>query len=75
VPEDQVVDHYLETNQYVNPSRFGELMKPMVTVHEDYFAEQLRVLDDAWGTFDQYWANGLGLDGGHRQALRDLLLD
>ncbi|MCY3634426.1 MAG: tyrosine-protein phosphatase [bacterium] len=75
VPEDQVVDHYLETNQYVNPSRYGELMKPMVTVHEDYFAEQLRVLDDAWGTFDQYWANGLGLDGGHRQALRDLLLD
>ena len=75
VPEQQVVDHYLETNQYVNPSRFGDLMTPMVTVHEDYFAEQMRVLAHTWGAFDQYWANGLGLDDGHRQALRELLLD
>lgn len=75
VPEDQVVDHYLETNRHVNASRYGELMRPVATVHEDYFAEQMRVLADTWGNFDQYWTNGLGLDEGHRQALRDLLLD
>lgn len=75
VPRDQVVDHYLETNQHVNPGRYGDLMMPMVTVHEDYFAEQMGVLADTWGSFDQYWTDGLGLDGGHRQALRELLLD
>ncbi len=75
VPEDQVVDHYLETNRHVNPSLYGELMMPIATVHEDYFAEQVQVLAATWGTFDQYWTNGLGLDHGHRQSLRDLLLD
>ncbi len=75
VPEQQVVDHYLETNQHVVPGRYGDLMMPLMSVHEDYFAEQMRVLADTWGTFDQYWTDGLGLDGGHRQALRELLLD
>ena len=75
VPEPQVVDHYLETNQHVVPGRYGELMMPLAIVHEDYFAEQMRVLADTWGSFDQYWADALGLDDGHRQALRELLLD
>lgn len=75
VPEQQVVDHYLETNQHVVPGRYGDLMMPLMAVHEDYFAEQMEVLADTWGTFDQYWTDGLGLDGGHRQALRELLLD
>ncbi len=75
VPEQQVVDHYLETNQHVVPGRYGDLMMPLMAVHEDYFAEQMTVLADTWGTFDQYWTDGLGLDGGHRQALRELLLD
>ncbi len=74
VPEPEVVDHYLETNQHVAPSRFGDLLMPIATVHEDYFAEQMKVLADTWGSFDQYWADGLGLDVVHRQALRDLLL-
>ncbi len=75
VPEQQVVDHYLETNQHVVPGRYGELMMPLAVVHADYFAEQMKVLADTWGTFDQYWTDGLGLDNGHRQALRELLLD
>ncbi|MDE0117297.1 MAG: tyrosine-protein phosphatase [bacterium] len=75
VPEQQVVDHYLETNQHAAASRYGDLMMPIATVHEDYFAEQMRVLADTWGSFDQYWTDGLGLDAGHRQALRGLLLD
>ena len=75
VPEQQVVDHYLETNQHVEASRYGDLMMPIATVHEDYFAEQMQVLADSWGSFDEYWSNGLGLDDGHRQALRELLLD
>lgn len=75
VPEQQVVDHYLETNQHVVPGRYGDLMMPLAIVHEDYFAGQMRVLADTWGSFDQYWVDGLGLDGGHRQALRELLLD
>ncbi len=75
VPEHEVVDHYLETNQHVVPGRYGDLMMPIASVHEDYFAEQMKVLADTWGSFDQYWANGLGLDDSHRQGLRDLLLD
>lgn len=75
VPEQQVVDHYLETNQHVVSGRYGELMMPLATVHEDYFAEQMKVLGDTWGSFDQYWSDGLGLDGSHRQALRELLLE
>ena len=75
VPEQQVVGHYLETNQYVVPGRYGDLLMPLATVHEDYFAEQMQVLADAWGTFDQYWNNGLRLDDGHRQGLRELLLE
>lgn len=75
VPEDQVVDHYLETNQHVNPGRYRDLLMPLATVHEDYFAEQMRVLGETWGSFDQYWIEGLGLDDGHRQGLRELLLD
>lgn len=75
VPEQQVVDHYLETNQHVDTSRYDDLLVPIATVHEDFFAEQMRVLSDTWGTFDQYWANGMGLGDGHRQALRELLLD
>lgn len=75
VPEQQVVDHYLETNQHVVPGSYGDLMMPLMAVHEDYFAEQMTVLADTWGGFDQYWTDGLGLDNGHRQALRELLLD
>ena len=75
VPEPQVVDHYLETNQHVVPSRYGELMMPLMSVHEDYFADQMQVLADTWGGFGQYWTDGLGLDDSHRQGLRDLLLD
>ena len=75
VPEHEVVDHYLETNQHVAPGRFGDLLMPIATVHEDYFAEQMKVLADTWGTFDQYWIDGLGLDDTHRQGLRELLLD
>ncbi len=75
VPEQQVVDHYLETNQHVVPGRYSDLMMPLAVVHEDYFAEQIRVLAETWGSFDQYWADGLGLGDGHRQALTDLLLD
>ena len=75
VPEHEVVDHYLETNQHVVPGRYADLMMPLAIVHEDYFAEQMRVLADTWGSFDQYWDNGLGLDDSHRQGLRDLLLD
>lgn len=75
VPEQQTVDHYLETNRHVDSSRYGDLMMPIATVHEDYFAEQMRVLADTWGSFHEYWSNGLGLDDGHRQALRELLLD
>ena len=75
VPEQQVVGHYLETNQYVVPGRYGDLLMPIATVHEDYFAEQMQVLADAWGTFDRYWTNGLRLDDGHRQGLRELLLE
>ena len=75
VPEQQVVDHYLETNQHVVPRRSIDLLMPLMTVHEDYFAEQTQVLADTWGSFDNYWTNGLGLDDGHRQGLRDLLLE
>lgn len=75
VPEPQVVDHYLETNQHVVPGSYGELMMPLMSVHEDYFAEQMQVLADAWGGFDKYWTDGLGLNDSHRQGLRGLLLD
>ena len=75
VPEQQVVDHYLVTNQHVDTSRYDDLLVPIATVHEDFFAEQMRVLADTWGSFDEYWADGLGLDDGHRQTLRELLLD
>ena len=75
VPEQQVVDHYLETNQHVVTGRYGDLMMPLMAVHEDYFAKQMTVLADTWGNFDRYWTYGLGLDGGHRQTLRELLLD
>lgn len=75
VLEQQVMDHYLETNQHVVPGRYGELMMPLAIVHEDYFAEQMKVLTDTWGSFDQYWTDGLGLDDGHRQGLRGLLLE
>ena len=75
VPEQQVVDHYLETNLHVDPSRYTDLLMPLATVHEDFFSEQMRVLHDTWGGFDQYWTDGLGLDEGHRQALRELLLE
>lgn len=74
VPEPQVVDHYLETNQHVDTSRYDDLLVPIATVHEDFFAEQMKVLADTWGSFDQYWVDALGLDDGHRQALRELLL-
>ena len=74
VSGDQVLEHYLETNQHVAAGRLGDLLMPLATVHEDYFAEQMRVLADTWGGFDQYWAEGLGLDDAHRQALRELLL-
>ena len=80
VPERQVVEHYLETNQNVDYQRLDgqpryDFMRPLMTVHEDYFAEQMRVMADTWGSFDQYWTEALGLDDGHRQALRELLLD
>ena len=75
VPGGQVVEHYLETNQHVVAGRYGDLLMPLATVHEDYFAEQMRVLADTWGSFDQYWTDALGLDDGHRHALRELLLE
>ncbi len=75
VPEHQVVNHYLESNQHVVPGRTIDLLMPLMTVHQDYFAEQMQVLADTWGNFDRYWTDALGLDDGHRQGLRELLLE
>lgn len=85
--EDAVFDDYLRTNDLLLPefdalfarlSSIGgdpELLKPMLGVQRDYLEVAIDEALGRYGTIEQYFAAGLGLDDDTLQALRTRLVD
>lgn len=52
-----------------------ELLSPLFEARADYLAAAFETVEETWGTVDVYLEQGLGLGPGHRERLRERLLD
>ena len=74
VPEPEVVDHYLESNQHFEVATkppgdpLSELMRPLVRVEPDYVRASLDAVRDHFGGLDGY-LDALGLPSSGRSRL------
>ncbi|MEU5842865.1 tyrosine-protein phosphatase [Rhodococcus sp. NPDC047139] len=85
--EDAVFADYLRTNDLLLPqfdalfARFAELggdpeiLKPMLGVRREYLEVAIDEALSRYGTIEQYFAEGLGLEDDSLQALRTRLVD
>ncbi|MEE2032445.1 tyrosine-protein phosphatase [Rhodococcus chondri] len=85
-PEDAIFVDYLKTNELLLPkfeelfTRFEELggdrglLTPMLGVQRKYLEASIEEALTRYGTIDEYFAEGLGLDDDTLQALRNRLV-
>ncbi|MFF4545837.1 tyrosine-protein phosphatase [Streptomyces sp. NPDC001435] len=52
-----------------------ELLSPLFEARTEYLAAAFETVEETWGTVDVYLEQGLGLGPGHRERLRERLLD
>ncbi len=83
VPDELVLRDYLLTNEQLRPAlqplfdRFEglggdpELFEPMLGVREEYLRAALDEMRGRFGTIEGYFDNGLGLDAGAQDVLRE----
>jgi protein-tyrosine phosphatase len=82
VPEDAVMDHYLESRRHLGPlvnsmlaavtGRGGdpELFRPVLDVRASYLDAAMDEVRRGYGTIERYFSEGLGVDETTREALR-----
>lgn len=87
VPEDIVLDDYLASGPRLRPmaqpffdafaARGGDvgLLEPLMDVRVAYLDSALDEMTRRFGSIEGYVADGLGLDGGTRDALRAILVE
>ncbi len=87
VPDEVVMQEYLLTNELLLPAlkpvfdRFEsmggdpELLMPVLGVRREYLETALDEMRLRFGTIEGYFTDGLGLDAGVIQALRDALIE
>lgn len=82
VPDDAVMDDFLESRQHLGPlvetflaavTRRGgdpELFRPILDVRPSYLAAALDEVREAYGTIERYFGDGLRVDEAARRALQ-----
>jgi protein-tyrosine phosphatase len=82
VPEEAVMDHFLESRLHLGPlvepflaafaARGGdpELLRPILDVRPGYLEAALGEVRRGYGSIEGYFDGGLGVDGPTREALR-----
>jgi len=82
VPEEAVMDHFLESMRHLGPlvepflaafaARGGdpELLRPILDVRPGYLVAALDELRNGYGSIERYFNDGLGVDEATREALR-----
>jgi len=90
VPYDKVIDHYLVSNALVGPrmkkiENFIRMMslyrvssqqiKPLLIVSRDYLEDVLQEILKEFGTVENYFIKGCGIDKNSLNKLRGFLLD
>jgi protein-tyrosine phosphatase len=86
VPRDVVMEDYLRSNDYIIPM-YQEVIDGAVAagiekeiplsilgVKKEYLESAFDEMEKKFGTIEKYFAEGLGIDAEHQQALRDLYL-
>ncbi len=83
VPDDAVMDHFLESRRHLGPlvasflaavaARGGdpELFRPILDVRPSYLEASIDEVRRGYGTIERYFDDGLGVDERTRDALRD----
>ena len=82
VPEDTVMDHYLESRRHLGPlvesflaavtERGGDpdLFRPILDVRPSYLEAALDEVRRSYGTIERYFSDGLGVDEATQDSLR-----
>ncbi len=82
VPEDAVMDHFLESRRHLGPlvepmlaaiaARGGdpELFRPLLDVRPNYLEAALDEVRGTYGPIERYFSDGLGVDKATQMALR-----
>jgi len=86
VPKDKVYEDYLRSNDYILPmykkvidgfvAAGGEERIPLAIlgVKKEYLDAAFDEMEKKYGTIEEYFSEGLGIDAAHQKALRDLYL-
>ncbi|NLE82807.1 MAG: tyrosine-protein phosphatase [Rhodococcus sp.] len=86
VDENDVYDDYLLTNDYLLPALSGvfeafaaqggdpALLEPVLGVQRSYLDSALAAMTEHFGTIENYFGDGLGIDSDGQARLRDLLV-
>ena len=84
VPEDQVMDDYLRSNDYIIPAYQKvidgfvagggdpEIPRAALGVKKEYLESAFDEMESKYGTIEKYFSEGLGIDSDQQKALRDL---
>ena len=82
VPDDDVMDHFLESRRHLGPlvdsflaafaERGGdpELFRPILDVRPSYLEAALAEVRRGYGSIERYFTDGLGVDEATQEALR-----
>lgn len=85
VPDDAIIEHYLASNihrpvegrlaYYRSKGVDAEIMRPFLSVHEDYVLGGLAAIDDGWPSRERYLEDALGFGPDQVAALRSTLIE
>lgn len=87
VPDEQVMQEYLLTNEELLPAvqpvfdKFAsaggdpELLRPILGVQKEYLEAAFDEMRQNYGTIEGYFSQGLGLDKSKQDALRELFVE
>ncbi len=86
VPKDKVMEDFLRSNDYILPAYKGvidefvaaggerEIPMSILGVKAEYLNAAFDEMQKQYGTIENYFSEGLGMDAGTQKALRDLFL-
>ncbi len=86
VPKDEVMEDYLRSNDYILPAYQkpidgfvaaggdSEIPKAILGVKKEYLEAAFDEMEKRYGTIENYFSEGLGIDVAQQKTLRDLYL-
>jgi protein-tyrosine phosphatase len=87
LPRDTVMEDYLRSNEYILPAYKGAIdafvaaggeraiLMAILSVKPEYLNASFDEMQKKYGTIENYFSEGLGIDAAGQQALRDLYLE